>query len=84
MRNRNIFAPGFSALALVIALDCFDTCDEPQQPPASPAHLLVKCAAASERSPCWPDPGMLRLESPRSLPLRPPPEAEPPPITPPR
>lgn len=78
MRNHRIFAPAFAALALMIALDCVNTCDEPQQPPAPPAHLLSKCAEASERTPCWPDPGMLRLEFPRPLP----PEAAPPSIIP--
>ena len=84
MRNRNSFPPAFAALPLVIALDCVNTCDEPQQPPAPPAHLLIKCAEASGGMPCWPDPAMLRLELPRRLPLRPPPEAEPPQIIPPR
>lgn len=78
MRNRSIFAPAFAALALAIALDCDNTCDEPQQPPTPPAQLLIKCAEASGGTPCWPDPGMVRLEFPRPR-L---PEAAPPPIVP--
>lgn len=84
MRGRSLCAPAISVLSLAITLDCVNTCDEPQQPSAPPAHLLIKCAEASEGTPCWPDPGMLRLELPRPLPLRPTPEAGPPQIAPPR
>jgi hypothetical protein len=77
MRVQSICVPAVAALALVIALGWLYA--SVLQPP--PVHL-IKCAAVSEGSPCWPDPAMQRLGFPRPLPLAAPPAVDPPQFVP--
>lgn len=84
-----IRVPAIAAFALLIALDLLcatasahtKTHPSPKRPHHQiqpPPALFIKCAAVSGGWPCWPDPGMMRLERPGwrfDAPVDPPPLA---------
>lgn len=86
MRTQTICLLAITASALLIALGCLCSGahatanrlrERPQSLENAPGHL-VKCAGVSEGQPCFPDPGMQRLQFPQPLPFIMPPEFDPP------
>lgn len=72
MRHQKIRVAAIAGLAFLFALDCLAASasahtkthpsrKRPYQVKPPPVRL-IRCAALSYESPCWPDPGMLRLD----------------------
>lgn len=69
MRTRGVRV--LPAIVLLVALGCICTSAPlyakklPKGPPQlRPPARLIKCADVFDGQPCWPDPGMLRMDSP--------------------
>jgi hypothetical protein len=84
MRDQGYGVPALSVLALVVALGCVyaSVLAYVKTHPFRDRPQLIKCAAASEGSPCFPDPGMQRLGFPQPLPFDAPPQPRLPPVVP--